>query len=196
MKKYLVLFLSLIAALNLARADADPGQQYAEAFILLQDGQTAEQAADWGAALQKYSAAVDLLNSIRKAAPDWNPRHTLLFDQPSAASASSDATGTVRLRRYSGSRIEVEAETTAPGYVLINDRFDLNWRATVNNQPVTPFRTDMILYAVPVPAGRSALVLRYQSSAIPVYVHLAALGLTALIGLLGVCQPSSFVLHE
>ncbi len=134
--------------------------------------------------------------SRRLAAPDWNPRHTLLFDQPSAASASSDATGTVRLRRYSGSRIEVEAETTAPGYVLINDRFDLNWRATVNNQPVTPFRTDMILYAVPVPAGRSALVLRYQSSAIPVYVHLAALGLTALIGLLGVCQPSSFVLHE
>ena len=43
MKKYLVLFLSLTAALNFACADADPGQQDADAFILLQDGQAAEQ---------------------------------------------------------------------------------------------------------------------------------------------------------
>ena len=73
MKKYFLVFLSLLAALNLARADADPGPQYANAFILLQDGQAAEQNSDWGAAFQKYNSAIEILRGIRKDAPGWNP---------------------------------------------------------------------------------------------------------------------------
>ncbi|MEI8316097.1 MAG: hypothetical protein WCG79_11690, partial [Verrucomicrobiota bacterium] len=73
MKKYLVLFLLLIVAINFVRADADPGQLYADAFILLHDGQAAEHTADWATAFQKYTTAVDILNNIRKATPDWNP---------------------------------------------------------------------------------------------------------------------------
>jgi len=123
--------------------------------------------------------------SRRLADPGWNPRRTLLLDQPSAANETNDATGTVHLRRYSGNRIEVEVEAGAPGYILINDRFDPNWRATVNGQPVTPFRADLIFYAVPVTAGHSTLKLHYQSPAIPVQAHLAGLGVVILVALIG-----------
>ena len=73
MKKYLVVFLSLIVAINVARAEADPGQLYADAFILLQDGQIAEQKSDWSTAFQKYNAASEILTGLRKSTPDWNP---------------------------------------------------------------------------------------------------------------------------
>ena len=73
MKKYLVVFLSLIMAINVARAEADPGQLYADAFILLQDGQIAEQKSDWSTAFQKYNAASEILTGLRKSTPDWNP---------------------------------------------------------------------------------------------------------------------------
>ena len=78
MKKYLVVFLALIAAFSLAHAEADPGQLYADAFILLQDGQAAEQKSDWGIAFQKYNAASEILRNLRKDVPDWNP-HVVEF---------------------------------------------------------------------------------------------------------------------
>ena len=78
MKKYLLVFLSIIAAINLGRAEADPGQLYADAFILVQDGQAAEQKADFGVAYQKFSAASEILRSLRKDVPEWNP-HVVEF---------------------------------------------------------------------------------------------------------------------
>ena len=78
MKKYLVVFLVLIAAINLVHAEADPGQLYADAFILLQDGQAAEQKSDWGIAFQKYNTASEIPRNLRKDMPDWNP-HVVEF---------------------------------------------------------------------------------------------------------------------
>jgi len=78
MKKYFVMFLSLIAALNFVRAETDPGQQYADAFILMQDGQAAVQSSNWTSAFQKYTSAKEILDVIHKDSPDWNP-HVVVY---------------------------------------------------------------------------------------------------------------------
>src|ERR1043166_5426766 len=76
MRKHLVLSLLLVASILGARVDqavaaADPGGRYADAFILIQEAEAAEQKSDYASAYQRYSAALDALRSIRTETPDW-----------------------------------------------------------------------------------------------------------------------------
>src|ERR1017187_2111383 len=77
MKKRLVFLfataLCLMSALP-ARSTwaADPGPRYADAFVLIEQGQTAEEKSDLATAYHKYQAALDMLHTIRTDAPDWN----------------------------------------------------------------------------------------------------------------------------
>jgi predicted nuclease with TOPRIM domain len=71
----LLLFTSAFVALdNQAVAAADTGSRYADAFILVQQGDAAEKKSDTANAYQKYSAALEILHSIRAETPDWKPK--------------------------------------------------------------------------------------------------------------------------
>lgn len=74
MKHYLAFVLSLFVVVHAASAAPDPGATYADAFVLIQEGQTAEQGSDFATAAQKYNFAIDLLRGIRKDSADWNPQ--------------------------------------------------------------------------------------------------------------------------
>jgi hypothetical protein len=78
MKKQFLLSLLLSATPFLTLVGqavaADPGSRYADAFILIQQGDAAQKNADSGAALQKYNAAIQILRAIRADTPDWNPQ--------------------------------------------------------------------------------------------------------------------------
>jgi hypothetical protein len=50
----------------------DPGTSYSDAFVLVQQGQAAEEKADLVTAYQKYRGALDILHTIRTEQPDWN----------------------------------------------------------------------------------------------------------------------------
>jgi len=125
--------------------------------------------------------------SRRLNAPDWNPRHTLLVTADVAvvagltAAPPSTRRGTVRLLRYENNRIEVEAQTDTGGYLLINDRYEPAWRAWIDGKPVPVFRANLILRGIPLPAGASRVVLRFEKSATTGYISLAALGLVLLV---------------
>ena len=51
---------------------ADPGPRYADAFVLIEQGQTAEEKSDLATAYHKYEAALNTLHTIRTDSPDWN----------------------------------------------------------------------------------------------------------------------------
>jgi chromosome segregation ATPase len=75
MRRHLSLLLTgLLAATVMTRAAEDPGQSYADAFILIQDGQADEAKSDWASAAAKYNAAADKLRALRAENPDWNPQ--------------------------------------------------------------------------------------------------------------------------
>jgi hypothetical protein len=61
----LLLVLGTVVSTFVARAADDPGQAYADAFILIQDGQNAEAKSDWATAAAKYNAAADKLRGLR-----------------------------------------------------------------------------------------------------------------------------------
>ncbi|NIL98942.1 MAG: hypothetical protein GTO62_17980, partial [Planctomycetales bacterium] len=54
--------------------------------------------------------------------------------------------------------------------------------ATVAGRPVTPRRANLLLYAVPVPAGSSEVVLRYRGPATAIYLQLATLAVFGVAG--------------
>jgi chromosome segregation ATPase len=51
---------------------ADPGARYSDAFILIQQAQTAEEKSDHATAYQRYQEALDILHGIRTDSPNWN----------------------------------------------------------------------------------------------------------------------------
>ncbi len=120
--------------------------------------------------------------SQRLADPAWDPRRTLLLADPTATNPDHQDPATVALRRYTGNRIEATVAAASPGYLLINDRYDANWQATVAGRPVTPRRANLLLYAVPVPAGSSEVVLRYRGPATAIYLQLATLAVFGVAG--------------
>jgi hypothetical protein len=62
----------------------------------------------------------------------------------------------------------LDVDAPVPGYVVLAQRFDPGWQATVDGAPVTPLEAEVLLTAVPVPAGRHQVVLRYRPSALVV----------------------------
>ena len=81
MKKCLVACVLLaVCSCGLSRvwAAADPGDQFLDAYFLIQDGDAAESKGDWVKADSKFKAALDILREIKSQKPDWNP-HIIEF---------------------------------------------------------------------------------------------------------------------
>jgi predicted nucleic acid-binding Zn-ribbon protein len=75
-KRLVVLFaiaLCLLATMPGKSAwAADPGSRYADAFVLIEQGQAAEEKSDLATAYHNYQSALSTLHTIRTDSPDWN----------------------------------------------------------------------------------------------------------------------------
>ena len=76
--------------------------------------------------------------------------------------------------------LRIEAELAAPGVVVIADTYYPGWTATVDGEPVAVFPADLLFRAVPVPAGRHTIELRYAPASF-------RWGITLCLLALGVC---------
>jgi hypothetical protein len=111
---------------------------------------------------------------------DWNPRHTILVtrsdaqryglqDPPPQQPVSPPH---LRLVRYDKAGLQIEVESPTSGFLLINDRYQAEWRCTVNGADTVIFPANLLLRGVAVPAGQSQLVMRLNYPATPIYVSL------------------------
>ncbi len=80
-------------------------------------------------------------------------------------------------------RIALSVRSDGPGWVVVTDAFFPGWTATLDGHPVPVFPAQLLAKAVPVPAGRHVLVLRYRS--LPFEIGLAlsliSLGVAGLV---------------
>lgn len=93
-------------------------------------------------------------------AADFDPRETAYVT--GALSSSGSVSGSARIVADEPMRIRVEAELDAPGLVVLADRWDAGWRASVDGSPAPILRTNHVLRGVEVSAGRHTLDFRYQ----------------------------------
>ncbi|MCK6545304.1 YfhO family protein [Myxococcota bacterium] len=85
------------------------------------------------------------------------------------------------------SRASMIVTADVPGAVLVPISFGPGWSATVNQEAVELVAGEHFWSLVPVPAGRSELVLTYEPASIPLGLALSATGLAliAALALLG-----------
>jgi hypothetical protein len=86
--------------------------------------------------------------------PDIDPRRAVLLEGAPVGAARGEGDGNARILRYQNTDIEIEADSTDGGFVVLNDVWHPWWRATVDGTPVEILKANVLFRAVVVPAGR------------------------------------------
>lgn len=117
------------------------------------------------------------------ASPAFDPNQTVIVsgDVPAPASGASQDAGTVTFENYAPKRIELKADAAAPAILLLNDRFDPDWRVFVDGRPATLLRCNYLMRGVYLPAGSHTVEFRFGLPSLPLYVSLATLGAGILL---------------
>ncbi|HSL47965.1 MAG TPA: hypothetical protein VK878_02775, partial [Candidatus Deferrimicrobiaceae bacterium] len=98
-------------------------------------------------------------------------------DPPAAGGAALSVTD------YRADRITLDVTAPRPGFVVLSDSFHPRWTARVDGRPAPVLRADHLLKAVPLPAGRHTLDLRFDPGLlVPALALFTALGVAGLIG--------------
>jgi hypothetical protein len=120
--------------------------------------------------------------------PDFDPRRTALVMGSVPTSLQQGALEDVR---FMGSRFE--ATVLGPTFLVVNDRYDPSFRATIDNVDAPIVRANGLVRGLFVPAGRHRVTMRYVAPrAVWVGVALALLGIAfALIVVPRYCRSAN-----
>jgi len=91
---------------------------------------------------------------------------------PTTTAASSD--GKVEFESYAPKDLVFKANATAGSVLLLNDRFDPNWKVTVDGKPETLLHCNYLMRGVYVPAGAHTVEFKFQPPMNTFYVSLLA----------------------
>ncbi len=144
---------------------------------------------DWLAGLSDAQT----LQQLR--APDWDPARQVLLSEkiagttPSPTSATSEAS----ITQYAPKHITVKTRSTAPGILLLNDRWHPDWKVTVDGQSAPLLRANFLMRGVSVAAGEHTVEYRFDPPHQTLWVSLAAVATgLLLVGILILApKPSS-----
>jgi hypothetical protein len=123
----------------------------------------------------------------------FDPAQIVLVSDEIPAPAPSNtnaAPGSVEIANYSPRQIELNVKASAPSLVLLNDKFDPDWKVWVDGKPAKMLRCNYLMRGVLVPAGDSKVRFHFEPSltAMKITVVASVIGFL-LSGLLFVVRP-------
>jgi hypothetical protein len=98
--------------------------------------------------------------------PKFDPTHTVLLRNPpprplSSLSLSVAITkAAVTLESYKNTEVEVQVDTSKPGYLVLNDVWHRWWFGTVDGKRAEVLQANVLFRAIQVPAGKH--VVRFE----------------------------------
>ena len=107
---------------------------------------------------------------------DFDPAKTVLVSTPQAGlpgEATNENAGTVEFKSYAPKQIVFAAIAPAPAVLLLNDKYDLGWRVTVDGKPAELLRCNFIMRGVYLPAGAHTVEFHFALPNKLLYVTLA-----------------------
>ena len=123
----------------------------------------------------------------RLRSPAFDPaRSVVLAADPSGIGAASDAApGEVGFASYAPKHVVLKTKSTAPGVLLLNDRWHPDWHVTVDGAPAELLRANFLMRGVAVTAGEHTVEFRFAPPSGTLWVSLSAiiagLGCTGLL---------------
>jgi hypothetical protein len=86
-----------------------------------------------------------------------------------------------RIALYESQRVMIEADSSTPAVLMLNDTNFPGWRATVNGKPTPILQADYLFRGVLIPAGKNIVEFSYQPTSFRLGAMISALALLALI---------------
>lgn len=116
--------------------------------------------------------------------PDFDPEQTVIVADSIPAPATGDSAnpGSVEITSYHPKRVTVRAKATAPSVLLLNDKFDPNWKVFVDGKADKLLRCNYIVRGVYIQPGEHTVEFRFQPPLTGLYVTLTAMAVGVLLG--------------
>jgi hypothetical protein len=95
--------------------------------------------------------------------PEFDPSAVALLDgEGPDLSGPPDPAPAVRIADYQPERVVIEVSTRYDGVLILADAWYPGWEASVDGTSTKILRGDLLLRAIPVPAGRHQVIFRYR----------------------------------
>jgi hypothetical protein len=115
---------------------------------------------------------VDDSNALaRMKTSDFDPAALVLLSDVSAnllSTINAPANDLVKFVEYRPERVELQAKTDAPGYLVLTDSWYPGWTARVDDIPVQLHRANYMLRAVSLAPGEHTVVFEYRSMSLAI----------------------------
>ncbi|HEU5123887.1 MAG TPA: hypothetical protein VFW05_07475 [Verrucomicrobiae bacterium] len=126
----------------------------------------------------------DYLTLHKLAARDFDPHQLVLLadapDVPNSTTTNQNA-GTVQYVSYAPKDIHLQADASTPAVLLLNDKYDSNWRVYVDGKRSDLLRCNYIMRGVYLTPGRHEVEFKYEPDTRPMYVTLTALVIAGVL---------------
>jgi hypothetical protein len=129
-----------------------------------------------GARVADEAQAIALLLDRRH-----DPARFVVLAQGRAAEPPAHFDGRAAIVGERADALEVEAEISAAGYLVVADSWDPGWSARVDGVPVEVLRADLAFRAVALPAGRHRVELAYRPREVLWALAISALTAVGLV---------------
>lgn len=91
----------------------------------------------------------------------WNARQRAFVSGEISPRQSQAPASPATITHYSAKRIELDVNASEEGLLVLSDRYHPAWKVTVNDEPSPLLQANYIMRGIPVPAGKSTVVLTY-----------------------------------
>jgi len=126
----------------------------------------------------------DVANLKTLADLNFDPAKTVLISTPAKnlpMVATNENSGTVEFKSYAPKKIVFAANATAPSVLLLNDKYDADWRVTVDGKPAELLRCNFLMRGVPVPPGAHEVEFDFSLPNRPLCITVSAIGVGLLL---------------
>jgi len=131
--------------------------------------------------------------ALKKLAdPAFDPWQTVLVENeisPPTVNATNAASGRVEFASYAPKVLQLKADATAPSVLLLNDRYDPDWKVKVDGREQPLLRCNFLMRGVHIQPGQHTVEFRYEPPTKGFFVSVGAI--VAALGLCGVLAISS-----
>jgi hypothetical protein len=125
------------------------------------------------------------LDTLRRIASlDFDPLgNVILAAKPGESPAvhGSGPAGRVEITERQPNAVTLKADLTRPGYVVLLDRYDSNWHASIDGQEVPVLRANQLFRAVYAEPGQHVILYYYGQEGLLTGMLISALTLIALL---------------
>ncbi len=143
------------------------------------------------AAVQFVADRASALAALRD--PAFDPRHRAVIESaaPPGADIShgpSTAVGQAEITTYLPEQVVISTTLSAPGYLVLSDANYPGWRAWVDGAPAPVLTANLLLRAVPLPAGAHQVEFRFQPDSLQRGMIISLVTVAALVLMLAVAR--------